>query len=371
MYRTILIFIIFTIFTPLYAYTAEYNEAYKLYKEKKLEEAFIKFRTLAIQKQDTDASFMLAQMFDSGEGCHVDKQRALKWYKFTAQANYKKNRHVVNKDVQEAHNEIYNSLSQIDDQETQDTIYQYVHSMFNLATHKANYIIPLSARLNGDYGKVGERDTIANEVEFQISVKYDFGSNFFGFNEIYSFAYTQHSFWQYYVGDAFFRSSDYNPEMFVTLPIKTHYFKALRFSAAHMSNGLGRPSERAWNYLTLSSYFQYKTLFTELQFWYRMDDNFDYNPGLTDTMGYGHVKFMLPYKKHFMTLLLRNNFKGKGAMDTSYSYPLFSRSLFLYIHGFIGYGESMSSYAGSPEEPNTSHRDDYVQKIGVGFSLAI
>jgi len=182
MYKIILAFIIFTILAPLYAYTTEYNTAYKHYQEKKLEEAFIEFRTLAIQKQDTDAAFMLAQMFDNGEGCHVDKEKALKWYKFAAQEHYKKDRHVVNKDVQESHNEFYNSLSQIDNQETQDTIYQYIHSMFNLATYKTNYIIPISTRLNGDYGKVGERDTIANEMEFQISVKYDFGSNFFVLN---------------------------------------------------------------------------------------------------------------------------------------------------------------------------------------------
>lgn len=370
MYKIIFTLLISALLTPLCAYSKEYDAAYQFYQEKKLEEAFIAFRTLAIKKHDTDAAFMLAKMFDNGEGCHVDKDKALQWYKFAATKSYEKDRHTVNKDVQESHNELYNSLSQIDNQETKDSIYQYVHSIFNLATYKTNYLIPLSVRLNGDYGKVGERDTIANEIEFQISVKYDFGSDFFGLDEIYSLAYTQHSFWQYYVGDAYFRATDYNPEFFITIPIKTHYFKALEFSTAHMSNGLGRPSERAWNYLTLSSFFQYKTLFTELQLWYRMDDNFDYNPGLMDTMGYGHIKFMLPYKKHFFSLLLRNNFKGKATFDASYSYPVFGKSLFLYIHGFSGYGESMSSYAGSPAEPLTSHEDDYIQKIGVGFSIS-
>lgn len=362
---TLLLFIL-----SLSAYSTEYDKAYEFYEEGEYEKAFIGFRTLAIEKKDTDAAYMLAYMFENGEGCHLDKDKALKWYRFSATSNYEKDKHRVDKDIQQTNDELYNSLSDITDIDTKDTLYQYMHSIFNIKAHHANYLIPLSMRANGDYGKIRGRNTSANEVEFQISVKYDFGPNLLGFDEVYSVAYTQHSFWQYYVGDAYFRATDYNPEIFVTLPINTTYFKAVRLSAEHTSNGLGRPDERAWNYLTFSSYFQYKSIFTELQLWYRMDDNFDYNPELTETMGYGHLKFMVPYQKHLATLLLRNNFKGKYAVDASYSYPLFGKSLFLYLHGFSGYGESMSSYAGSPEEPNTSHEDDRIHKIGIGFSIS-
>jgi phospholipase A1 len=202
-------------------------------------------------------------------------------------------------------------------------------------------------------------------------VKYDFAPNLFGLGELYSVAYTQHSFWQYYVGDAYFRASDYNPEFYITVPLKTEYVKAVRLAFAHKSNGLGVPNERAWNYTTLYTYFQYKTIFTELALWYRFPDNYDYNPGLIDTMGNGHVKFLIPYEKHLLTTLFRNNFKGKGAIDTEYSYPLFGESLFLYVKGFVGYGESMSSYAGNPDYAGlTPQQDDYVEKIAVGFSLS-
>lgn len=86
----------------------------------------------------------------------------------------------------------YHTKDQIDYEK--DTVYQYMHSYFNFKSHKTNYFLPLSSRLNGTYGRVGSRNTVASEVEFQISVKYDFAPNLLGFNEVYSFAYTQHSF---------------------------------------------------------------------------------------------------------------------------------------------------------------------------------
>jgi len=278
----------------------------------------------------------------------------------------------VNGKVEKNNDALFDTLNSIHDEETKKTIYQYSHSVFNLKAHHANYLLPVSVRINGNYDDpTRERKTYRAEVEFQVSVKYDFFPNLFGLGELYTVAYTQHSFWQYYVGDAYFRASDYNPEFYITVPLKTEYVKAVRLAFAHKSNGLGVPNERAWNYATLYTYFQYKTIFTELALWYRFPDNYDYNPNLIDTMGNGHVKFLIPYEKHLLTTLFRNNFKGKGAMDVEYSYPLFGESLFLYVKGFVGYGESMSSYAGNPDYAGlTPQQDDYVEKIAVGFSLS-
>jgi len=278
----------------------------------------------------------------------------------------------VNGKVEKNNDALFDTLNTIDDNETKKTIYQYSHSVFNIKAHHANYLLPIGARINGNYDDpTRKRKTYRGEVEFQISVKYDFAPNLLGLDELYTVAYTQHSFWQYYVGDAYFRSSDYNPEFYVTVPLKTEYVKAVRLALAHKSNGLGVPHERAWNYATLYTYFQYKTIFTELALWYRFFDNYDYNPNLIDTMGHGHIKFLIPYKKHLLTTLFRSNFKGKGAVDAQYSYPLFGESLFLYVKGFVGYGESMSSYAGNPDYAGlTPQEDDYVEKIAIGFSLS-
>jgi len=365
-----LIFIFLFTLSHLLADQSQYDSYYKLYKQKEYKSAFVGFKELATKENDNDAAYILAYMYEHGEGCSVDKDKALKWYSLAAKQHYEDDKSRVDKELVLTNDKLYSSLSPVQNQDTKDTIHQYLYSIFNVKAHKTNYLIPLSARVNGSYGEVGDRYTSGNEVEFQFSVKYDFFPNLLGLDEVYSLAYTQHSFWQFYVGDAYFRASDYNPEFFVTVPTKTEYFKAVRFSLAHMSNGLGLPDERAWNYMTLAAYFQYKSIFTEVQGWYRFDDNFDYNPQLSDTLGYGHIKFILPYKKHLMTVLLRNNFEGKGAIDTSYSYPLFGKSFFLYLKAFAGYGETMSSFAGSPEVANTNHYDDYVEKIGIGFSIS-
>ena len=365
------ILVLISIVYSLLASSVEYEETYKLYKSNDFITSLHQFKYLAENKNDMNAAHILGYMYEHGEGCVVDKKESAKWYKISSDGYYLESKHKVDKEITVQHDEFYNSLSELDDVQTKDTIYQYVHSIFNLKAHKTNYVLPMSVKLNGDYDDTyPNRDTDAKEIEFQLSVKYDFAPNLLGFGEVYTVAYTQQSFWQYYVGDAYFRASDYNPEMYVTLPMNTKYFKALRVSVAHKSNGLGLPNERAWQYITLSSYFQYKSIFTELQVWHRFKDNHDYNPNLIDTMGHGHIKFMLPYKKHFVTALFRYNFDDRGAVDTSYSYPLFGESLFLYVKGFVGYGESMISYAGASDELGTHHSDDYVEKIGIGFSLS-
>jgi len=320
------------------------------------------------EKDDSSAAYMLGEMYKKGEGCPADEKESEKWFIKSSHLYHLESKHESSQGIDKKKNVLYNCLESTGDKESDETVYKYLHALVNLKAYKTNYLLPMSVRVNGDYDENTQKDTSKTEIEFQVSVRYDFVPNFLGLGEIYTVAYTQHSFWQYYVGDAYFRTTDYNPAMFITVPISTKYMKAIKFSVEHTSNGVGLPDERAWNYITLSSYFQYKSLFTELQVWHRMDDNYDYNPELIDTMGHGHVKFILPYKKHFMTLLLRSNFNGKEAIDASYSYPLFGESLFLYIKAFSGYGESMISYAGNPE--NGPSQDEYVQKIGIGFGLS-
>lgn len=364
------ILVLILVISSVLSASIEYDEVYHLYKSKQYKEAMKEFKILADVDKDADAAYMIGQMYEAGEGVVKNQEEADKWYKLSSKLYYGRAKHSVNKEVDLNQERLYNTLQKIDDKETRQTVYQYMHSIFNLKAHKTNYLLPISTRVNGDYddNNPNGRDTASAEVEFQVSVKYDFLPNLFGLHELYTVAYTQHSFWQYYVGDAYFRASDYNPEFYVTFPMEYDYFKAIRVSIAHQSNGLGEPGERAWNYATLSGYFQYKSLFTELQFWHRFQDNHDYNPDLIDTMGYGHIKFMLPYKKHFVSVLLRNNFHGKGAFDAGYSYPLFGESLFLYVKAFAGYGESMITYAGS--HPDAPHEDDYVERVGIGFSLS-
>lgn len=258
---------------------------------------------------------------------------------------------------------LYDSLEKPQNSETKDTLRQYAKSLYNFKAYNANYFLPLSYRYNGNYADTNGHKAKKTETEFQFSVKFDIAENIFGLDGIYSLAYTQKSFWQFYSDSAFFRESNYTPEFFVIFPTSDiddkRFIKAVRFGFAHESNGRGGLEERSWNYLNSSIFFQYKMLFTELKLWARVPDANDYNPELIDYMGHGHVKFMMPYKKHFFDMKFRYNFNKKGSAELNYTYPIFGRNdLFLYIKLFNGYGESLIDY------------DSHIKKFGMGFSIS-
>ncbi|PNV83285.1 MAG: phospholipase [Sulfurimonas sp.] len=258
---------------------------------------------------------------------------------------------------------LYDSLEKPQDSETEDTLKQYAKSLFNFKAYNANYFLPLSYRYNGNYSDTNGHKAKKTETEFQFSVKFDFAKNVFGLDGIYSIDYTQNSFWQFYSDSAFFRESNYAPEFFVIFPTSSmddkRFIKALRFGLANESNGRGGAEERSWNYINGSIFFQYKMLFSELKLWARLPNTNDYNPELINYMGHGYIKFMLPYKKHFVNMKFRYNFNKKGSAELNYTYPMFGRNdLFLYIKLFNGYGESLIDY------------DDYIKKFGIGFSIS-
>jgi len=185
-----------------------------------------------------------------------------------------------------------------------------------------------------------------------------------GLNGVYTVAYTQRSFWQLYAESAYFRETNYNPEVFATFPLSYssadyNFLKVGRVGFAHQSNGRGGLEERSWNYFYGTLYFQYKYFFTELKLWSSWKSALKYNPDLLKYLGHGHIKFSVPYKKHIVSLTLRSAFNGHNAADLEYSYPLLnSKDLFLYVHGFSGYGESLIDY------------NNKVQKISIGLSIS-
>ena len=239
------------------------------------------------------------------------------------------------------------------DRESKDTLSQIVHSGFNLKAYRENYFLPVSYRYESDYVENGTHKAVPVETEFQVSVRYDFGSNVLNLGEIYSFGYTQRSFWQVYVPSAFFRESNYQPELFISLPAyrltgSNNLLKGFKLVFAHQSNGRGGIYERSWNRASLSTFFQFRNLVTELELWYRFHDKNDYNPDLLDFIGHGQLQFVLPYKQHLFRLKLRSNFlHKKGSVELMYSYPLpviNYRDVFFFVKTFNGYGESLIDY---------------------------
>ncbi len=353
--------------STLLASTA-YEEAYRAYKANEFEKSLKMFSRLVEEENDYDAAYILGYMYEHGEGCEIDIKKSQEYYKLSSHGYYFQIKADPTRDTNKEQKKLYKIIEHTDDKETQATIKQYVQSLYNIKAHNANYFLPISARVdNGEYADTGSGDTAHSakqvETEFQVSIKYDISANLFGLNEIYTVAYTQKSFWQLYEESAYFRESNYNPEAFVTFPISEvdnlDFLKALRVGFAHQSNGRGGIEERSWNYFYATTYFQYKYLFTELKLWSSWDSALEYNPNLLDYLGYGHIKFSLPYKKHIVQLKLRSAFNGHYAAELNYTYPLLGRDdLFLYVKGFSGFGESLIDY------------DKHVDKIGFGFSIS-
>ena len=344
--------------TVLFAQT-RFEDVYTLYKTKNYKKALEGFKELVKQNNDYDAAYILGYMYEHGEGCKADSQKADKYYKLSSQGYYFQRKDDPSRDINKEQAELLKSIEQPQENQTFYTIKQYMQSLYNIKAYNANYLLPLSYKYRGKYSPIGTHDLEQTEIEFQLSIKYDFATNLLGFNEIYSFGYTQKSFWQAYAESAYFRESNYNPEFFATIPVKDKYLKAFRISLAHQSNGRGGLDERSWNYIAGSFYLQTGYLFTELRLWARFHDKIDYNPSLIDYMGHGHIRFLLPYKKHIVKLLLRSNFSGKNGVELSYSYPFFnSKDLFFYLKTFNGYGESLIDF------------DNKIDKIGFGFSIS-
>lgn len=317
--------------------SADFSQASIAYKAGDYKKSFIMFKELA--QTNSDAAYILAHMYENGEGCEVNKEEALKWYKVSARDYYKQKR-------------MFTPFEALQNSETENTIGQYFQSLYNFRTHNANYVLPASYLYEGDYVDTNGHQAIKLETEFQYSVRFDIG-------RIYTFAYTQKSFWQSYQESAFFRESNYNPEFFITIPVRESILKDVRVGVAHESNGRGGAEERSWNYASATLFFEYKMLFAELKLWSRLSDVHDYNPDLMDYMGHGHIKFMLPYKKHFADMKLKYNSKNRVTMEANYSYPIFGRDdLFLYTKIFDGYCESLIDY------------DNKVKKIGIGISIS-
>jgi phospholipase A1 len=357
-----LFFLFFITLSPLFSST-EYEDAYTLYTDGNYTESFQLFKDLAEDKKDLEAAYILAFMYENGEGCEIDSNSSTKWYKYSARGYYFREKENTSRDTEKEKLKIYDTLSTSDDKLTNQTIKRYSQSMYNVKAHDTNYFLPVSYRFKGQYEETNGHHANKVETEFQISIKYDFGANMLGFNEIYSIGYTQLAFWQLYEESAYFRETNYNPELFVTIPTifsnEKIFLKAVCLSFAHESNGRGGAEERSWNYLSASAYFQYKLLFSELKLWKRLPDSTDYNPNLIEYMGHGHLRFILPYREHIAQLVLKSNFKDHGSVELNYSHPTpHSDDLFFYIKAFSGYGESLINY------------DGYINKIGIGFSIS-
>ena len=407
----------FLLFTAiLVADQKDYLEGMQYYKAQKYNKAFDIIFAEA-QEDNRAAQYRLAEMYENGHGTQINHDQAMYWYKLSS-AKYA----YIEEDKLVDNNKSYLShigeqfgnesiergneflLAKMDTRTTETKALVKSISddgFFGLQPYQTNFFLPISygknkpprisAAIHPNNIPAGTEDTFIYdknlEAEFQLSLRKQLSYDLFGMNEFVYFAYTQKVWWQIYAASAPFRETNYLPEVFASFPTSqkvddTTGLKAVKFGFVHESNGQEGYRSRSWNRLYLTGMWQWGNLFMASRAWYRLaeskkpngyydgslgldgaNEDGDDNPDIHNYLGYGDIKFDYLYKKSQFGLLIRNNLRfnreNKGAVEFSYSVPLFdSPNSFWFMKVFHGYGESMIDY----------NRE--VTKVAFGFSFS-
>ncbi|MFU8798120.1 MAG: phospholipase A [Gammaproteobacteria bacterium] len=243
---------------------------------------------------------------------------------------------------------------------------------FLISFYKPNYLLPFSYTTSPYHafynGKTPDNQKLMRaEFNFQLSFKVPVWHDVFGTNSTLYAAYTQKSFWQAYNNSAFFRATNYEPELFLSYTIDTPVFagwraKFLNAGFVHESNGQGGVLERTWNRVYVESILANRHWMARVKLWLPIKDSGlrKYNPNIARYMGYG--EFQIAYKtnnKHVFSVEARNNLISgfnRGATKASWSFPLLDK-VKGYVQVFNGYGQSLNEY---------NHR---TSNIGIGIAI--
>ncbi|UNU73745.1 phospholipase A [Moraxella nasovis] len=232
--------------------------------------------------------------------------------------------------------------------------------------HNPTYALPLflNARPNRSPGTPNQRtqDFSLNEMreaelKFQVSLKTKAAEDLFGTDADLWMGYTQQSHWQVYNENSSrpFRAHDYQPEVFVTQPVKADlpFGGSLRMLGAglvHHSNGENDPLSRSWNKAYLMTGMEWNKLTVMPRLWTRVlkgtdSKKPDDNPDILDYYGYGDIKFIyeLDKGKNISGTVRYNPTTHKGALQLDYVRPL-GKGVSGYIQFFKGYGQSIIDY---------------------------
>lgn len=409
---------VFALSVGLLANAENYMQALKYYDAGEYTKAFPIIVEEA-KKDNKAAQYRLAEMYEEGKGTEVNYKESSFWYKkaaskyafvekkvFPPKADSsfsERLRAQVGEDSVNAGNEFALSKLETDTPETKKLATSlFDGDFFGIQPYHANYFLPLSYSKDkprrvattvplqelssNPYSEYGEN----TEVVFQLSLKKDLSFNLFGWNEFITAAYTQKVWWQLYDESGPFRETNYQPELFMTIPTSQRIddaigLKAVKLGFIHESNGQEGYRSRSWNRLYAEGIWQSSNLFVRARAWYRLDEDEksaayyngelgedldqiiaqsdgDDNPDITNYLGYGDIKMDYLYRKHQFGLMLRNNLdfdENRGAVEFSYAYPLFdSPYTSLYVKLFNGYGESLIDY------------NINVTKASIGFSFS-
>ena len=200
------------------------------------------------------------------------------------------------------------------------------------------------------------------DSKLQISMKTKLAQDVFDTNADVWLGYTQQSYWQVYNSKYSrpFRSSDYQPEIFLTQPIKGNLpgngsLRMLGAGLVHESNGQSDPLSRSWNRIYAMAGTEWGKLTVIPRLWLIANEESD-NPDIGDYMGYGDVRWLYPLNDQSTVggVMRYNPSTNKGAIQVDYAYPL-KGGMKAILQVFHGYGENIQDY---------NHKST---NIGIGF----
>jgi phospholipase A1 len=171
-------------------------------------------------------------------------------------------------------------------------------------------------------------------------------------------SYTQLSYWQVYSSSAWFRETDYEPELIVNYTINPN--NQVGMSLNHESNGRGGSEERSWNRVIGMYTYGYNDWMIMARAWalvLKADSSDVNNPDIVDYLGHGDLTASYNINE-LVVSLTGGNFErfNRSHFQGSLSYPITNKIRF-YIQGYSGYGQSLIEY---------NHRTN---AAGVGISF--
>ncbi len=237
--------------------------------------------------------------------------------------------------------------------------------LLSVREHNPMYLLPLWYNSSPNYYPYSPSRGITSQERFsqqkhaetkmQISFKSKILEDLFRTRADLWFGYTQKSDWQIYNQgrkSAPFRNTDYEPEVFITQPVKAALpgggrLRMLGAGFVHQSNGQTRPESRSWNRVYAMAGLEWGKLAVIPRLWARLDANGDKddNPDIGHYMGHGDLKlqYSMSDKQNVSATFRLNPKSGKGAAETAYVFPIKGKLKGI-VRGFHGYGESLIDY---------------------------
>jgi phospholipase A1 len=234
---------------------------------------------------------------------------------------------------------------------------------FAIALNRPTYILPYYYTASPDQ-HVYEGDTPLNqrinqnEFKFQLSLLVPVVQSVMGTPLDINLSYTQMSYWQVYTTSAWFRETDYEPELIFNYTLNPN--NQVGVSLNHESNGRGGTEERAWNRVIGIYTYGHSNWMLQARAWvliFKGDSSDIYNPDITDYLGHGDLTASYEINKLVLSVT-GGNFErfNRSHFQGSLSYPITNKIRF-YGQAYSGYGQSLIEY---------NHRTN---AFGVGISF--